>query len=296
MGRAAVVFCLSFSLIATVALAAETVDLSTRRNNMRACPLGQFAVGVDMNGNRLLCNTFFTPYTSAFESTDSSTIRQQTKACPTDYAVTGVSPLRNEVSCAHIGLMNIVADTTTSRSGMHACPVGRILLGIDFNSSKILCGLREDFCFGGLGQRCGPQREGLTTPFSLCLNGVCWVNAGSWDHDECCFANPNGMACTAGPMAPQDGHCGGPWDRALSRLAAGYNWTRAVSFTVPNRTGTVGHNQWCAPSGTIVHRLDASKCCSSSARSIDAIRDAAPLFNQRVPASELALGNARACN
>lgn len=42
-------------------------------------------------------------------------------------------------------------------------------------------------CFGALGMECGPQSNLL--PTALCALGQCKINGGSWEHDECCWAN-----------------------------------------------------------------------------------------------------------
>lgn len=152
---------------------------------------------------------------------------------------------------------------------------------------------KVEYCLGALGMQCGDGQSGLPAS-ALCANGRCKINAGSWAHDECCFANPNGMACSAGPadaVLGHDGQCVSAWDRALSRLAMGFNWTRPINFREPNRNGRVVHSQYCAQPGSIVHREDARFCCSRQVRSVT-VADAATAVAQGV---NLAIGDARVC-
>lgn len=125
-------------------------------------------------------------------------------------------------------------------------------------------------CFGALGADCGGAQDGI--PISaLCAAGWCYINAGSWEHDECCEANPNGMACRNGPVdyvTGSDGSCVAEWNKALARLTSGLSWRRRVDFLEPNGTGRVVHGAYCAPSGAVVHRDDARYCCSRATRAL----------------------------
>lgn len=127
--------------------------------------------------------------------------------------------------------------------------------------------VRKEYCFGALGAQCGGAQQGIPTT-ALCLGGQCQINAGSWEHDECCFAHPGGMACQAGPLDYVTGHngkCVNEWNKALARLQAGLNWTRRVDFNKPNSTGRVEFSEYCAPAGARVHRDDVRYCCSRQA-------------------------------
>ncbi len=127
--------------------------------------------------------------------------------------------------------------------------------------------LREEYCFGALGAQCGGAQFGLPIA-ALCAGGRCQINAGSWEHDECCFANPRGMACQVGPadyVLGHDGKCVNEWNKALARLQAGLNWIRQVDFLKPNRTGKVVFADYCAPAGSRVHQDDVRYCCSRQA-------------------------------
>lgn len=286
---------------------AESIDTGTMRNGMRSCPISQFIVGIDLDGNRLLCSNqpvvnSAAVYTAIFEIVDSSTTEHGLKACPEGYGMTGLSVINNKVSCAHVGKMSRVLFSTIRRSSTNACPAGRVMVGFDGDSDKVLCGRRIDSCFGAAGSRCGVQSEGFETPLALCANNQCLINAGSWDHDECCWQFPNGKVCR-NLVAPHDGKCATEFSKALTRLAAGYNWRRNISFSTLNDNGVVDRNAFCAPAGTIVHRNDADRCCSGSMRllanafadPLQAAKDGAKATAQGINPAELASGNARVC-
>ena len=289
----------AFVMLAPAAAAGtEIIDYGTVRNGMRSCPVNMFVTGVDLDGNRLLCDDSFGRYTPAasFEVVDGSTMAGPQKSCPRHYGVTGVSPVTNRVSCAHRGLMEVAVHNTTTRLGMRACPRGSVVVAVGLADNTLRCGIREDFCFGGLGQRCGITKEGIETPLALCLNGRCWINAGSWIHDQCCWRFPNGYACREGPTGTNDGNCTAEFGKAVSQMLIGYRWARNVNFNVANRTGTVVFGQYCAENGWIVHRLDAAAhCCSRRARAVEPLRDANAVVRQELSPSELRNGNARVC-
>ena len=288
-------FCM---LVPTKVSATEIVDYGTMRNNIRSCPVNMFVTGVDLDGNRLLCDNSFGPYipSATFEIVDRTNMAGTRKSCATGFGVTGVSPVRNAVSCAHRGLMDSFVHNTTTRLGMRACPSGTVVVAVGLEDNTLRCGRREDFCFGGLGERCGITKEGLNTPYALCSNGVCWINTGSWIHDQCCWQFPNGYACRAGPTAAHDGHCVTEFSKAVNHLAIGYRWTRNVDFNQPNRTGTVVFAQYCAVNGTIVHRLDVTAhCCGRRGRPFDPLRDLTAAARQSLSPVEIRNGNARVC-
>ena len=286
---------------------AESIDTGTMRNGMRSCPIGQFVVGVDFDGNRLLCSNqpvtnSSAPYTANFEMTDTTTMRLGLKACPENFGMTGLSVVNNKVSCAHVGKMKVELSTNTRRSQTDACPSGRVMVGFDDDSNKVLCGKRIDTCFGAIGSRCGVTSEPFVTPFALCVADHCLVNAGSWEHDECCWQFPNGKLCRT-PDGSHDGNCTVSLSKAISRLSKGYNWKVAINFSLEEENGVVNRNLFCAPPGTIVHRSDPNRCCSSSLRTLadpltDPIRaaaDAAQAAVQQISPLELASGNPRVC-
>lgn len=121
-------------------------------------------------------------------------------------------------------------------------------------------------CFGALGMECGPQSNLL--PTALCGAGICRINAGSWEHDECCWANRNsGKSCIPTAQSPgQAPVCNASWQKALSRLSGGWSWTRQVDFSRYNATGKVERSLYCAVKGSLIHKDDVKYCCSRSAR------------------------------
>ena len=284
----------------------ESIDLRTMRNGMRSCPVGQFIVGIDLDLNRVLCSNqpvlnSAAPYTTAFEITDTKTFSQGLKSCPAGYGMTGLNVAQKKVSCAHVGKLEPAISSTIRRSNTNACPEGRVMVGFDDDSNRVLCGRRVDSCFGSLGSRCGITSEGFETAGALCVNNQCLTNAGSWEHDECCWDFPNGKWCRD-PTANHDGRCVAELSKALSRLAAGYNWKTNINFSVQNLTGTVVRATFCAPVGTIVHRNDVNRCCSGNARLMatamsDPIQAAADLAKatQQGITTELTTGNPRVC-
>jgi hypothetical protein len=291
----------SLSLLLT-----ESVNLDTMRNGMRSCPVGQFIVGIDMDLNRILCSNqpvlnSAAPYTAAFEITDTTTFSQGLKACPAGYGMTGLNVAQKKVSCAHVGKLEPAISSTIRRSNTNACPEGRVMIGFDDDSNRVLCGRRVDSCFGALGSRCGITSEGFETAGALCLNNQCLTNAGSWAHDECCWDFPNGKWCR-NVTANHDGRCVTELSTALSRLAAGYNWKTNINFLVQNLHGTVVRETFCAPPGTIVHRNDVNRCCSGNARMMasatsDPIQATADLTKatQQGITTELTTSNPRVC-
>ena len=126
-------------------------------------------------------------------------------------------------------------------------------------------------CFGALGAQCGQGPAGIPLT-ALCSNGACFVNPGSWAHDECCFRNPNGMACNKGPLdalTGHDGRCVAEWDKTLRLLQKGLNWKRTVDFNRMNGTGTVEFNLYCAPRNTLLPPIDGQKCCARATRALN---------------------------
>ncbi len=129
---------------------------------------------------------------------------------------------------------------------------------------------KTEFCFGALGNACG-QPQFLIPPTALCTAGFCFINGGSWDHDECCFANPQGMACRNGPLdslTGHDGHCVTAWNKALRLVGKGLSWKRPVDFSRGNSTGRVDFQIYCAPRSTLLPPEDGRRCCSGRTRAL----------------------------
>lgn len=129
---------------------------------------------------------------------------------------------------------------------------------------------KTEFCFGALGMQCGQPQPPMPLT-ALCAGGSCFINGGSWDHDECCWANPRGMACRSGPLdavTGHDGHCVAAWDKALRLVRKGLNWKRDVDFSRGNATGSVEFAIYCAPANTLVPPEDGRRCCSRRTRAL----------------------------
>lgn len=156
------------------------------------------------------------------------------------------------------------------------------------STSGTTCSSGVNQCFGAIGINCDgampndvplPQVEGAF--HAGCLDGWCWVNAGSWAHDECCFSTPTGRWC-GGPLSAGNAGCVASWDRAVHRVSHGLNWKRRVDMCRVDSDGIVDFAEYCAPSGTIVASTDASRCCSKATRSYSAATDAAQAAAQGV--------------
>jgi hypothetical protein len=120
-------------------------------------------------------------------------------------------------------------------------------------------------CFGALGMECGPQSNLM--PTALCALGYCKINGGSWEHDECCWANKgSGKLCIPTASSPGAAQvCNASWQKALSRITGGWNWTRQVDFNRRNASGKVERSRYCATKDARVHKGDVEYCCSGQA-------------------------------
>lgn len=124
-------------------------------------------------------------------------------------------------------------------------------------------------CFGALGAACG-QPQGLIPPTALCSGGTCFINAGSWDHDECCFRNRGGVACNLPQPDDGSGTCGALFAKAIRLARKGLMWSRRIDFNERNPTGTVNHAEYCAPANALLSPGDGAKCCSRATRALNA--------------------------
>lgn len=144
--------------------------------------------------------------------------------------------------------------------------------------------VKTEYCFGALGAQCGGAQHNLPTT-ALCAGGSCQINAGSWEHDECCFTHSQGMACQAGPLDYAIGHngqCVNEWNKALARLGSGLNWTRRIDFNKPNTVGRVEFSAYCAETGVRVHQDDVRYCCSRQADPAPLLPGMPPMPGSRV--------------
>ncbi|MBK9572332.1 MAG: carboxypeptidase regulatory-like domain-containing protein [Rhodoferax sp.] len=139
---------------------------------------------------------------------------------------------------------------------------------------------RTEFCFGAIGAECGQPQADLPGA-ALCRAGVCFINGGSWEHDECCVAHRGGMTCDFDPLhqaeAARDQACVAAWNKAVRLTRKGLSWSRSVDFTRGNRTGSVEFSLFCAPANTWVPPEDANKCCSGQTRALNATEAARAL-------------------
>jgi hypothetical protein len=130
---------------------------------------------------------------------------------------------------------------------------------------------RTEFCFGAIGAQCGQPQTGLPAT-ALCASGFCFINGGSWEHDECCFDHPQRLACQLSlvdTLAGHEGSCVDSWNKAVRLTRKGLFWRRSVDFSRGNTSGTVEFPLYCAPGNSLVPPEDADKCCSRQTRGLN---------------------------
>jgi hypothetical protein len=156
------------------------------------------------------------------------------------------------------------------------------------STSGSTCGAQENQCFGAVGSRCTGAPADWPVPdepafwhVGCTADGWCWVNAGSWQHDECCFDNPDGRWCN-GPVSEWATTCSASWERANHRLEHGLDWKRRVDRCRIDDDGAVDFAEYCAPNGTILASNDANRCCSGLSRAYDASLDSMKAQTQGV--------------
>lgn len=139
---------------------------------------------------------------------------------------------------------------------------------------------RTEFCFGAIGAECGQPQANIPGA-ALCRDGVCFINGGSWEHDECCVGHRRGMTCDFDPLhqaeAARDQACVAAWNKAVRLTTRGLSWSRTVDFARGNRTGSVEFALYCAPANALVPPEDGNKCCSGQTRALNAAEAAAAL-------------------
>lgn len=132
---------------------------------------------------------------------------------------------------------------------------------------------RTEFCFGAIGMQCGQPQTGLPTT-AACASGNCFINGGSWEHDECCYRNRHSLWCELDPArqieAASMTMCVNTWNKAVRLTTKGLSWRRPVDFARGNRSGTVEFALYCAPANTLLPPDDANKCCSGQTRDLSA--------------------------
>ncbi|MBP5991125.1 MAG: Ig-like domain-containing protein [Piscinibacter sp.] len=139
---------------------------------------------------------------------------------------------------------------------------------------------QTEFCFGAIGAECGQPQADIPGA-ALCRAGVCFINGGSWDHDQCCFGHRSGMTCDFDPLhqaeAARDQTCVAAWNKAVRLTTKGLSWRRTVDFIRGNSTGVVEFALFCAPANSLVPPEDGNKCCSGQTRALNATEAAAAL-------------------
>lgn len=127
-----------------------------------------------------------------------------------------------------------------------------------------------DRCFGAAGRQCGMFAGGELGQIAFCValsfnprTTYCEISGGSWAHDTCCAANPNGVWCGGNDSSSA---CQVSWDRAVHRKIWGYHWTRVVDGLRDDTDGQVDRPEYCARRNAGVHRNDTRYCCSGNHR------------------------------
>jgi hypothetical protein len=136
-------------------------------------------------------------------------------------------------------------------------------------------------CFGAIGNHCGAA-DGFD--FGFCLRehpftepdvATCYINAGSWEHDECCIAKRVGgpaPAAEQGSCSPNQAAlrnepwvCSAEFNKAVAHFTLGFTWVRQVDASIENTSGQVDFAAYCAPTGSILATGDADTYCCSRA-------------------------------
>ena len=187
-------------------------------------------------------------------------------------------------------------DRRTSDTSSPSCPVGENDLECSSNGtcSDGTCACRADysgaaceticqFCYGAIGNNCGPQDgwEVLGENVGLCVGlpssdtASCMINVGSWTHDECCIEHrQNGLSDVQGDCSgPFPEVCVSEFNLAVADIGLGLTWTR---FDVESKVGRcttdtveVDFLAMCAPTGSTMRCSDSNRyCCSGSSRRV----------------------------
>ncbi|MFQ5328895.1 MAG: hypothetical protein ACE5D4_02775 [Thermodesulfobacteriota bacterium] len=143
-------------------------------------------------------------------------------------------------------------------------------------------------CFGAIGNNCGDVEAGELEYGDYCVRhdpitepdrATCFINGGSWEYDECCVAKRVGgdaPESEQGSCLPRIAKllgqplvCQAEREKVAVRQLMGLTWVREVDSSVANRDGKVAFEEYCAPSGTIVHWDEVPRyCCSRSGEQV----------------------------
>ena len=169
-------------------------------------------------------------------------------------------------------ILNLQPGITARCPGSAITPTTSIVAGAKLAGNKItpIAPVRilppAQHCFGAIGNQCGQSPIPGIPLSALCANGHCMINAGSWQHDECCWLHPRGTGCqvgSVGEITANDGNCAVSWNKAFDRLGRNLSWVRNnIDFNETNTSGTVVFFKYCSPTGSIVDRNDVSFCCN----------------------------------
>lgn len=181
-------------------------------------------------------------------------------------------------------MINLPPTVCTAKNGCGA-PVGTPI-----GPTAPVCASGNNQCFGAVGINCdGAVPNGLPVPQdglvaqAGCFGGKCWINAGSWVHDQCCFGNATGRWCGGPLTALNTGSCVAEWDRAVHRVAHRLGWERSVDMCRVDGDGAVDFADYCAPGGTIVSSTDTNRCCSGGAHALGLFATDAVLVASQLP-------------
>ncbi|MEO8218046.1 MAG: carboxypeptidase-like regulatory domain-containing protein [Acidobacteriota bacterium] len=282
---------LAVSVLGILAL----LNASSEELRAQSVPTGSFNVLVTRNGapvgNATVCVGVSADLNQFFQGQTNAQGRLAFASVPADpFIITANSEGRGtQRSFSPAATSFFTTEIALPASGGPACPItpagsSRTLVPQDLKLPvatatpfTAITLTHTEFCFGALGAGCG-QPQFPIPPTALCANGACFINGGSWDHDQCCFAHPHGMACQRGPLdgiTGHDGHCVTEWNKALRLVGKGLMWKRNINFQTGNTTGTVAFNLYCAPANTLVNPEDTVKCCSRIVRALTLAENAA---------------------
>lgn len=198
------------------------------------------------------------------------------RTCPEKWAMTGYDGFTDRLLCIYVGSIRMFEIQASATATSVGCPSGSFALGYKkFRNSisAILCGSKQEKCFGAAGAECTIGAFSVPIPIDD-TRVMASINPGSIAHDECCFEFPNGEGCESGPMDTfeewfgefgHDGHCTESWAQAgWETFVLGRSWKKIISKTKVNTTGKVVRADTCAPNGTIVDPADFGFCCNTS--------------------------------
>ncbi len=166
MFRIFLALCLIAGAFGGQAVAGETVDIGTQTKmyvnfigierdlDIHMCRGGVFMVGVHVGENRFLCEDRFGYMGYSYAPSDLKPNYAPGRgdrysshgmaAYPPGTAMVGLHVAKNELLCAPLPALvvnyDLIVDSHTERSGMHACQESRVMVGINVGTNQLLCG------------------------------------------------------------------------------------------------------------------------------------------------------------